>query len=412
MATPKTRDEVIAISNAAADAVGIPRVLLLAAGIAESGLRWNARRPADPSQDERYWTDVSHGVWQQTVRWSDEYIRWCVEQNWSPAQFPGSDVTEAAGAHYYDVEHAAQVAAAQLKPKYKPGESDAVFKALCRYNWPAGDGAPKGQAQAANYRNGIAEAEQLLAPVNEPGPQPVATRFEEYRDPQPSGTFAQMPKGIILHGSRSGKAGNPKQQEYAGTARYEQNNTAGLGWHITCGEGTVAVHLTPKEWGWHALENSKRYLGCEFAQATEGEPITDAQVDAFCDWFKVHVLPVWPGIPLHFPSHAEADREIGVNQGKTDAFRFGDPRMDELRTRILARLKKEDVPVGVPDAPVYSVGEGIMRAMQERGDTPASDEMYTKRGERDEWSEAYGTSGRRYMWLPGVGRLFVYEPAA
>jgi hypothetical protein len=251
------------------------------------------------------------------------------------------------------------------------------------------------------------------ATTNEPGPTPVATRFEEYRDPQPSGTFSSTPKGVILHGSRSGIAGNAKQREYEATARYEVNNPAGLGWNATIGEGVVAVHLTPKEWGWHALANSKAYLGCELAQATEGEPITDAQVDAFCDWFRLHVLPVWPEIPLHLPSHAEADREIGVSQGKTDAFRLGDPRMDELRARIMGRLKQQpDGGAGVPDQPSYSVGTGILEAMAARGDRPASDEMFTKRGERDEWSEAYGVSGRRYIWLPAVARIFVYEPAA
>jgi hypothetical protein len=157
-----------------------------------------------------------------------------------------------------------------------------------------------------------------------------------------------MPRGVILHGSRSGKAGNPQAAEYLGTARYEQSNTAGLGWHVTVADDRVAVHLDPREWGWHALQASKVYLGCEFAQPTVDEPITDAQVDAFCAWFSSRVQPAWPGLPLHFPSHAEADREFGVNQGKTDAFPLGDPRMDDLRARIMARLQPAPVPQPEP----------------------------------------------------------------
>lgn len=64
-----------------------------------------------------------------------------------------------------------------------------------------------------------------------------------------------------------------------------------------------------------------------------------------------------------------------------------------------------------PPSTTYAVGEGIMAAMRERGDRPASNEVYTK-GAVDEWSEAFGVSGRRYIWLPAISRVFTYEPAA
>lgn len=63
-------------------------------------------------------------------------------------------------------------------------------------------------------------------------------------------------------------------------------------------------------------------------------------------------------------------------------------------------------------APSYAVGPGILQAMTERGDVPASDELFFKRDTRDEWSEAFSVSGRRYIWLPSIGRIFVYDPAA
>lgn len=226
-------------------------------------------------------------------------------------------------------------------------------KALAAYNWGPGnvgggtwdgvyhapwDGRRETISDQGRHYLDVILGSAWEEPAATTVPDPNGTIFEDYRDPEPAGMFPAMPKGVILHGSRSGVAGNPKDKEYLGTARYEVNNSAGLGWHATVGEGRVALHLTAREWGWHALQASKVYLGVEFAQAVEGEPITDAQVSAFVDWFKREVLTVWPNLPMHMPSHAEADQEFNVNQGKTDAFRLGDPRMDDLRARIMRGL--------------------------------------------------------------------------
>lgn len=237
---------------------------------------------------------------------------------------------------------------------------------------------------------------------------PSGVQYDDYRDPQPAGTFARTPKGIILHGSRSGRAGNPKDAEYRGTANWEVNNPDGLGWNATIGDNRVAVHLTPREWGWNARGVSDNYMAVELAQATVDEPITDAQVAALADYITTRVLPVWPGLPMYFPTHAELDGtpEYGPKDGKSDVWPKGDPRTDELRARLMKALQG-----GTPVQPTYSVGLGILDAMMARGDVPATDEMYMK-GQRDEWSEAFAASGRRYIWLPSIGRVFVYDPAA
>jgi hypothetical protein len=330
-----TRAEIIAISNAAADAAGIPRVLLLAAAIAESNLNPDARRPKSPSDDQRFWPDVSFGAWQQTVRWSAEYIKQASKNGTNPAAFPGAGTIAIVGALYLDPEYAAEVAAAQLKPKYRPAEEDAVFKALCRYNWPAGGGAPKGDAQAQNYRRGIVEAERILeVPV-----QPSTIVYEDYRDPAPAGAFSSTPRGIVLHGSRSGKAGNPQMAEYTGTANWEVNNPNSLGWNITVADHRVAEHIDVRHWGWHAKAASPHYLSVEFAQPTVNDAITDAQVDALADWIKTRVTPVWGDLGFHFPSHAEVQQsgEAG-DRGNTDVYPLGDPRLDTLRNRLYALL--------------------------------------------------------------------------
>lgn len=238
--------------------------------------------------------------------------------------------------------------------------------------------------------------------------------YEDYRDPAPAGRFTSTPKGIILHGSRSGNTTNPLDREYLGTARWAQNNPSGLGWNATIGERRVAVHLPPQEWGWNARAASDKYLAVEFAQPTVSHEITDGQVAALTDWIKTRVLTVWPGLPLHFPSHAELDGTAeygGTIDGKTDVFPRSAALMNELRARILTALG-DTVPAPIPEPLAFSVGPGILAAMQARGDRPASDELFFKHGERDAYSEAFGASGARYVWLPAAGRVIRFEPAA
>jgi len=64
-----TRAQIVQLSNRIADECQVAREAMLGCAIAESDLRWNARRPPDPADDERFWPDVSAGVWQQAVRW-------------------------------------------------------------------------------------------------------------------------------------------------------------------------------------------------------------------------------------------------------------------------------------------------------------------------------------------------------
>lgn len=312
-------------------------------------------------------------------------------------------------------------------------------KALAAYNWgggnvggytdgagrvhPAWDGTREWRcpheaavaqcrtAQRDHYLDvilGPAWSEPAATPAPPPTGAPGVT-YDDYRDPQPAGRFAATPKGVILHGSRSGRAGNPLDAEYKGTAGWEVNNPDDLGWNATIGEGRVALHLDPREWGWNARAASDKYLAVELAQPTAGDVITDGQVAAFADWVKTRVLPVWPKLPLVFPTHAEveASGETGKRDGKTDVYPVGDSRAVALRGRIMAALGE-----AVAQTPEYAVGPGILAAMAARGDAPATDELFFKHGDRDAYSEAYGTSGARYVWLPATGRVHRFDPAA
>lgn len=161
-----------------------------------------------------------------------------------------------------------------------------------------------------------------------------------------AGLFSVPPRGVILHGTRSGQAGWTTDQEYEATVNYVRNGAAGLGWNVTCGPNRLAIHMSPRSWGWSARAASQVYLAVEFAQPTVNHAITDGQVFAFC-WWWLEARAVWPALPLKFPTHAEVERwgETGANDGKSDVFPWMDPRASELRERIVARLASLGVKV-------------------------------------------------------------------
>lgn len=350
-------------ADVVADEFGLPRRLMRALCIAESGKdlqsfdrwhRWTSEAMVYISRQDRAGlqavldacaavptNDISFGPCHQAWRWSPEY-------NGNPYDLDA--IMAFRKLYIQDHGHALRVAAGQLRwDKYGPDE----LETLCRYNKPAVRGIDN--PNRANYQRALDLAgPPTTTPVQPPAASGIA--YEDYRDPSPAGTFAAMPLGVILHGSRSGRAGNPKASEYLGTARWEVSNPDDLGWHATIGEGVVAVHLAPNEWGWHARTASTRYLGVELAQATVDEPITDGQVAAFADWLKTRILPAWPGLPMHFPTHAEveASGETGKRDGKTDAFPAGDKRADELRGRIMAALGAVQ-PAPQPSQPDQSI---------------------------------------------------------
>jgi hypothetical protein len=149
------------------------------------------------------------------------------------------------------------------------------------------------------------------------------------------------PKGLLLHGTRSGAAGNSTAQEFDGTVNYVQNGTDGtVGWHCTVGDNEIALHMKPDQYGWNARAASDHYLAAEFAQATVDKPISNAQVDAFCWWVQHEVLPVFPALPHVLKTHAEVEDsgETGANDGKSDVYPTGDARAEDVKARIRARL--------------------------------------------------------------------------
>lgn len=155
-----------------------------------------------------------------------------------------------------------------------------------------------------------------------------------------AGKFQSLPKGVILHGSRSGSSKATVGQEFSGTAAWAQNSSHELGWNATIGSDAVAIHIEPQFWGWNARKASSVYLAVEFAQAVEDWEITDAQVRAFCWYFLKRLRDKWPNLPAYFPTHAEVEKawETGAFDGKTDVFSSKE-RSDALRARISRTLQ-------------------------------------------------------------------------
>lgn len=266
------------------------------------------------------------------------------------------------------------------------------------------DGSPDWRCSAGHGLSGQVKhyLDVILGPgwpePTEAPVQPSAIVYEDFRDPEPAGTFKAQPKGVILHGSRSGVAGNPKASEYLGTARYEQSNSAGLGWHATIGEGRVAVHLTPREWGWNARSASDKYIAVEIAQATVDDPITDAQCVALADYLKTRIFPVWGDLGFHFPTHAELEAwgETGAKDGKSDIYPLGDSRVDGVRNRLYKLLGApgwETEPVTPPPPPPTLTPAAIkaeMTAMAERYDATVAGAGRTLRDEIGKLADRIG----------------------
>ncbi|MGE5619737.1 MAG: N-acetylmuramoyl-L-alanine amidase [Sphingomonadaceae bacterium] len=164
-----------------------------------------------------------------------------------------------------------------------------------------------------------------------------------YSDPVPAaaiaGRISATPRGIILHGTRSGRR-QSRFLEFHGTRAYARAGCGGqyLGWHLTVGEDEISEHLPLDRWGYHAREWwSEHWIGIEFAQPTDEYTVTEKQVRAAVWWIKHRLLVAYPDMPLELLAHSEIDP--GIRDGKTDVYPRGDRRTDELRDRIRSSLK-------------------------------------------------------------------------
>lgn len=138
-----TRQEIIDLICAKADANGLDRVEFLGGAVAESGLDPNSWR-------QGIWPDWSAGLYQQTVLYADEGDHTASPENVTYIK-----------QLYFDPAHACDVAATKFKYwRYNPDVS--ALTAWCAYNWPGSYHTPEINPNINNYRDGLAEAARIL----------------------------------------------------------------------------------------------------------------------------------------------------------------------------------------------------------------------------------------------------------
>lgn len=160
--------------------------------------------------------------------------------------------------------------------------------------------------------------------------------------PSPSETypFLRCPDGFCLHGTRSGVRGRSLIEEFEGTVGYALAGAGGLAWNYTVGPLTVAQHVYPKRWGWHARRASGHWIGIEIAQPTIDDLVTGEEARAVAECVRL-AREVWPGVPLVFKAHSELEHEglTGKYEGKSDCYPwYAVDLLEDLRGRIFAYL--------------------------------------------------------------------------
>jgi hypothetical protein len=56
----------------------------------------------------------------------------------------------------------------------------------------------------------------------------------------------------------------------------------------------------------------------------------------------------------------------------------------------------------------WAVSPAVRQAMMRHGDVPVTDEVY--HGSGTQYSETFGRSGKRYVWIRSTGAVYVYLP--
>lgn len=66
-------------------------------------------------------------------------------------------------------------------------------------------------------------------------------------------------------------------------------------------------------------------------------------------------------------------------------------------------------------APVFTVGPGVLAQMQATGDKPATDELYHPIGAapgKSQYSETFGESGMRYVYVFSTNKTYRFSPTS
>lgn len=136
-------------------------------------------------------------------------------------------------------------------------------------------------------------------------------------------------RGVVIHGTRSGRANNPT--EGIGTVNYcTTPGTTSYNFLIDR-DGTVYELVPPGFAAWHAGELNWHWLGVALAQGVESDPITPEQHATLRVLLKVlsdrHGFPLRRVVWLGYPTASRGvtqhmDTQQGANYGKSDVGRM------------------------------------------------------------------------------------------
>lgn len=131
-------------------------------------------------------------------------------------------------------------------------------------------------------------------------------------------------------------------------------------------------------------------------------------------WLASWGVPTPPAAPA--PWSLVAIHQTGVGGVGSVPGVAGECDLDTFNGPDVATLRLYGKPGATPapaPAPVveFDVGSGLQAALAAHADQAACDEIFAGTGKAG-FSECLGRSGRRYVWVPSLGRVVVYEPAA
>jgi N-acetylmuramoyl-L-alanine amidase CwlA len=124
--------------------------------------------------------------------------------------------------------------------------------------------------------------------------------------------------GTVVHASRSGKAGNPPDAEYEGTISYCSNPANEASYHAIIHRvtGNLAEIVPPGSAAWHAEEMNQTHLGVAFAQAVEGEPISEAAIKSLAWYIRTYHRGMYglPYDPSRIVQHKDTEPGPALGQ--------------------------------------------------------------------------------------------------
>lgn len=178
-----TRPQLVALTVDTAKAHGLVPWEFLGGMLAE-GFDPAASRPVEQKDWRRYWEgvtpdtrfDVSFGLGQKNVRYSEPYAEWCRSVGLDPSseqadQYPGDEVIAGVKTKFLDPAYALEVAAKgyhywRYDPEVEPLKAWVAYNGPVYYRgWTRLDGTKvtwQDSPNLENYRRGLAEARRLL----------------------------------------------------------------------------------------------------------------------------------------------------------------------------------------------------------------------------------------------------------